>query len=186
MPRDQWPDGGTRWKVVIRSLLAHPQNKWWDNLSTPNVIENRDDILIESMSAARDELTRLRARDVRMWNWASVHETPLRNPTLDGSLFERGPVQLSGSGDTREATGWDAAAGYATTWAPAARVVMNPAKPDESRWVVSTGSSGHAFADHYTDQVNRWSRGRMTPWPFSAAAVQKATVRVLRLTSPTR
>lgn len=184
LPREQWPDGGNRWKVVIRWLLAHPDDLWWDNLATPNVVERRDDILNESMDAARDELTSLRARDVRKWNWASLHEVVLRNPTLDGSLFERGPVRLTGSGETREATGWDAADGYATTWAPAARLVMKIASLDDSRWSVSTGTSGHAFSSNYADQVALWAKGKTVAWPFSAPAVDKASVRTLRLTSP--
>jgi acyl-homoserine lactone acylase PvdQ len=186
LPREQWPDGRNRWKIVIRWLLAHPHDTWWDNLATPDVVENRDDILRQSMAEARDELTRLRARDVREWNWASLHEVTLRNPTLDGRLFQRGPVQLTGSGETRESTGWDAAVGYATAWAPTARLVMKVAKPDESRWSVSTGSSGHAFASHYTDQVPMWARGTTSAWPFTPAAVQKSTVRTLKLMSPTR
>lgn len=186
LPRAQWPDGSNRWKVVIRGLLAHPRDLWWDNLATPNVVERRDDILRQSMAAARDELTRLRARDVRKWNWASLHEVSLRNPTLDGRLFERGPVQLTGSGETRESTGWNAAEGFSASWAPAARLVMTIAKPDNSSWSVSTGTSGHAFSSHYTDQVPLWAGGKTVRWPFSPAAVQKSTTRTLRLTSPTR
>ena len=186
LPREQWPDGSNRWKLVIRWLLAHPNDTWWDNLATPDVVEHRDDILVESMADARDELTRLRAREVREWNWANLHAVPLRNPTLDGRLFERGPVELTGSGETREATGWNAAVGYATSWAPAARLVMNLDDPDASRWSVSTGVSGHAFSDHYTDQVPMWARGRTAAWPFTADAVRKASVQTLRLSSPTR
>lgn len=186
LPREQWPDGSNRWKIVTRWLLAHPQDKWWDNLATPDVVENRDDILNQSMAEARNELTRLRARDVGEWNWSSLHEVTLRNPTLDGRLFERGPIELTGSGETRESTGWDAAEGFTTTWAPAARLVMTVADPDASRWSVSTGSSGHPFASHFTDQVPLWARGKTTAWPFTAEAVKKSTVRTLRLMSPTR
>lgn len=186
LPREQWPDGSNRWKVVIRGLLAHPDDLWWDNLATPEVVEHRDDILRQSMAEARNELTRLRARDVREWDWSRLHEVTLRNPTLNGRLFERGPIQVTGSGETREATGWDAAQGYATAWAPSARLVMPIADPDASRWSVSTGSSGHAFARHYTDQVPMWVRGTTASWPFSREAIRKSSVHTLQLKSPTR
>jgi acyl-homoserine lactone acylase PvdQ len=186
LPREQWPDGSTRWKVVMRGLLAHPRDAWWDNLATPNVVERRDDILRESMAAARDELTRLRARDVRKWDWASLHGVVLGNPTLDGRLFVRGPVPLTGSGETREATGWNAADGFAATWAPAGRLVMRIAEPDRSRWSVSTGASGHAFSSHYTDQVPLWTHGETVAWPFTDRAVRRSTVRTLKLASPAR
>ena len=186
LPKAQWPDGGPRWTVVIRSLLADPSAEWWDNLATPSKVERRDDILRQAMEDARDELTRTRAREVLEWDWSDLHAAPLRNPTLSGRLFERGPVPVSGSHDTIEATSWDAASGYATVTAPAARLVTNLSDPDASRWIVSTGASGHAFADHYTDQADAWAVGRDLPWRFTPAALNKQAHSTLRLTSPAR
>jgi len=186
LPKAQWPDGSARWMVVIRRLLAKPSADWWDNLATPSMVERRDDVLRQAMEDARDELTRIRARDVAHWDWADLHAAPLRNPTLSGRLFERGPVELDGSNDTIEATTWDAARGYTAVTAPAARVVMHPAEPDSSRWIVSTGASGHTFTDHYTDQVDRWASGRDLPWRSTPAAVNKQARSTLTLRSPTR
>jgi acyl-homoserine lactone acylase PvdQ len=186
LPKAQWPDGGARWTIVIRRLLAQPSAAWWDNLSTPGVVERRDDILRQAMEDARGELTRIRARDVSQWDWSDLHGAPLRNPTLSGRLFERGPIALDGSNDTVEATSWDAARGYPAVTAPAARLVMRMAAPDSSRWIVSTGASGHTFADHYTDQADIWAAGRDLPWPSTVAAVNKQARSTLTLSSPTR
>jgi penicillin amidase len=149
-------------------------------------LERRDDILRQAMEDARDELTRIRARDVSQWDWADLHAAPLRNPTLSGRLFARAPIGLDGTNDTVEATTWDAAQGYTATTAPAARLVMNLGEPDQSRWIVSTGASGHTFADHYTDQAQPWAVGRDLPWRFTPAAVNKQAHSTLTLTSPTR
>ena len=184
LPEAQWPDGSARWMVVIRGLLANPSMAWWDNLTTPSTVERRDDILRQAMEEARDELTRMRARDVGQWDWADLHAAPLRNPTLSGWLFERGPVELDGSNDTIEATSWDAASGYTAVTAPAARLVMRVGEPDRSRWIVSTGASGHTYADHYSDQVELWATGRDLPWRF--AEVSKQAHSTLTLSSPTR
>jgi penicillin amidase len=186
LPQAQWPDGKARWMVVTRRLLANPEADWWDNLLTPSTVERRDDILRQAMEEARDELTRIRAREVADWDWSDLHAAPLLNPTLSGRLFERGPVALDGSHDTVEATAWDAANGYTAVTAPAGRLVMDLANPDNSRWIVSTGASGHTFADHYTDQVELWATGGDLPWRSTAAAVDKEAHRTLTLTSPTR
>lgn len=186
LPEAQWPDGSARWMVVIRRLLANPDAAWWDNLLTPSTVERRDDILRQAMEDARDELTRMRARDVAQWDWSDLHASPLRNPTLSGRLFARGPVQLDGSNDTIEATSWNAARGYAAVTAPAARLVMDVADPDKSRWIVATGASGHTFADDYTDQVDLWAAGRDLPWRSTVAAVSKQAHSTLTLSSPTR
>lgn len=186
LPKAQWPDGSARWAVVIRRLLADPDATWWDNVATPSVREERDDILRRAMEDARDELTMIRARDVNAWDWSDLHAPVLRNPTLDGRLFERGPVPLTGSGETAEGTAWDAAVGYQTVSAPVAKLEMALTRPDESRWVVSTGVSGHAFSDHYVDQVPLWSAERGVRWPFSPTAIKKRAVDRLVLASPTR
>jgi penicillin amidase len=170
----------------MRRLLADPSATWWDNMATPGIREMRDDILRQAMEEARDELTMIRARDVHAWDWSDLHAPLLRNPTLDGRLFERGPVPLAGSWDTVEGTAWDAAVGYQAVSAPVAKLQMALTRPDASRWVLSTGQSGHAFSDHYIDQVPVWSAGRDIAWPFSRAAVEKQAVDRLTVASPTR
>ncbi len=186
LPEAQWPDGSARWMIVIRRLLADPDAVWWDNLLTPSTVERRDDVLRQGMEDARDELTRIRARDVTQWDWSDLHASPLRNPTLSGRLFDRGPVELDGSNDTIEATSWNAAGGYTAVTAPAARFVIDVADPDKSRWIVATGASGHTFADDYTDQVDLWAVGRDLPWRSTTAAVSKQAHSTLTLSSPTR
>jgi penicillin amidase len=170
----------------MRRLLADPSSTWWDNVATPSVREMRDDILRQAMEDARDDLTMIRARDVRAWDWSDLHAPLLRNPTLNGRLFQRGPVRLAGSGETVEATAWDAAVGYQAVTAPAAKLEIALSRPDASRWVLSTGQSGHAFSDHYIDQVPLWSAGRDIAWPFSRSAVQKNAIDRLTLASPAR
>ena len=46
------------------------------------------------------------------------------------------------------------------------RMVVDVGDLDRSRWVNLAGESGHAFGDHYTDQVDLWLRGDTTAWPF--------------------
>lgn len=184
VPRAQWPDGGDRWIAVVRELLAQPKSSWWDDLSTPQVVERRDDILRSAMVEARNDLTRIQARDLRAWDWGVLHGVTLQNPTLSGRLFERGPVLLAGSGDTSAATVWNPAAGYATITAPVAALRASLLDPSRSRWIVATGTSGHPFSGHYTDQTDRWSRGRSIVWPSTPEALASTTVAELRLRPP--
>lgn len=186
VPWAQWPDGSARWIEVVGNLMAQPTSSWWDDLSTPQMVEERDDILKSAMIEARNDLTRIRARDVNEWDWGELHGPKLENPTLSGRLFERGPVPLAGSGDTAEATTWNPAIGYMTTAAPMAGITADLARPERSRWIQATGVSGHPFSGHYTDQVELWSRGGSVPWRWSRAARERAAEDVLRLSSPSR
>ena len=53
LPPGTRPDGGARWAEVIRQLLKDPQDPWWDDRRTPNVVETRDEILRQALVQAR-------------------------------------------------------------------------------------------------------------------------------------
>ena len=193
LPREQWPDGGERWFNVVRTIIDKPNSHWWDNLATPTVVERREDILREAMVRARDELTMIRSRTVSGWAWGSIHRLTLVNPTLGDSgigavnrIFNRGPVQVAGAGGLVNATAWDASKGYEVTAVPSMRMVVDLGDLDRSRWIQLSGSSGHAFHDHYDDQLPLWAEGRTLPWVFDDDAVNKSTEDTLTLRPTTQ
>src|SRR3954452_6000236 len=183
-----WPNGGDRWFVVTRHLLAQPDSPWWDDVRTPRV-EGRDEILAQAMADARNELVRQQARRVVDWTWGHQHRMNLENQTVGQSgvgvvrwLFNRGGYQVGGGGEIVDATSWDASSGsYDVTAAPSMRMVVSLADLDDSTWVNLTGASGHAFDSHYTDQTKLWVQGRTSSWPFSRRAVDAATKDTLTL-----
>jgi penicillin amidase len=193
LPREQWPDGGERWFNVVRTIIDKPNSHWWDNLATPTVVERREDILREAMVRARDELTMIRSRNISGWAWGNIHRLTLVNPTLGDSgigfvnrIFNRGPVQVAGAGGLVNATAWDAAKGYEVTAVPSMRMVVDLGDLDRSRWIQLSGSSGHAFHDHYDDQLPLWAEGRTLPWVFDDDAVSKSTEDTLILRPTTQ
>ncbi|WP_346387076.1 penicillin acylase family protein [Nocardioides sp.] len=188
LPQDLWPDGGQRWYAVVEQLLRDPHDLWWDDVRTDGVVETRDDIIRASLLEARDELTRLQARDAGEWSWGRLHQLDLRSATLGESGI--GPVEwvvnrdgwrLGGGSSAVDATAWDAADGYGVTAAPSMRMVVSLADLDDSRWINLTGVSGHPFNDHYTDQTDLWADGRTLAWPFTRDAVAAAGGDVLTL-----
>ena len=188
LPREQWPDGGERWFNVMRTILDRPNSHWWDNLATPTIVERRDDVLREAMVRARDELTKIRSRSTSGWAWGNVHRLTLVNPTLGNTgvgvidrLFNRGPVDVGGGGGLVNANAWDAAEGYAVTAVPSMRMVVDLADLDRSRWIQLSGSSGHAFHEHYVDQLPLWAAGRTLPWAFDDETVTTSTEETLTL-----
>ena len=54
LPEEYWPDGGSRWNEVMRNLAA--DSSWWDDKSTPNVVETRSEIITRAASEAFEEL----------------------------------------------------------------------------------------------------------------------------------
>jgi len=181
LPETVWPDGDERWFAVVARLLREPGSVWWDDVSTDEVRETRDDVLLEALQRGRDDMTRLRARDPDMWSWGHLHRLTLVNPTLGASgtgvvdaMFNRGPYELGGGDGTVNATSWDPTQGYEVTALPSMRMVVSMADLDASRWVQVTGASGHAYSGNYTDQTDLWVAGETLSWPFSREAVDAA------------
>lgn len=176
-----WPDGEDRWFGVMETMLRRPQDTWWDDRGTDEVVETREDILREAMRDARDELTRRQALDPSSWSWGELHRLDLRSATLGESgigpvewLVNREGYAVGGGTSIVDATGWDAAEGYQVSTSPSMRMVVSLADLDDSRWVNLTGVSGHPFDEHYVDQTDLWVAGETLPWPFSRAAVESA------------
>jgi len=181
LPAAAWPDGDDRWFEVIRGLLRDPFSPWWDDVTSDNVLETRDTVLLHALKEGRDDMTRLQARDPAEWRWGHLHRLSLVNPSLGASgvgvveaVFNRGPYQVGGGGGTVNATAWDATEGFAVTALPSMRMVVSLGDLDASRWIQVTGASGHAYHDHYVDQTQLWLSGRTLAWPFGREAVEAA------------
>ncbi|MEU2239469.1 penicillin acylase family protein [Streptomyces sp. NPDC018338] len=183
-PDSAQPDGGDRWYEVVRPLLKQEKSEWW---TTPGdrldaATETRDQLLARAMKDARWELTAKLGKDISTWSWGRLHQLTLKNQTLGTAgpgfvqqLLNRGPWNLGGGEAAVDATGWNAAGGYEVIWVPSMRMVVNVGDWDKSRWVNLTGASGHAFADHYTDQTDTWAKGELYDWAYGKAAVDAST-----------
>lgn len=175
---DTYADGGDRFWEVIYTIWDEPDNKWWDDVTTPGV-EDRDETITASLNAAAEEMTDRLGADPAKWQWGDVHTLELRNPSLGESgvapiewLFNRGPYPVGGGDSIVQATGWVPEDGYEVTWVPSMRQVVDMSDLDKSTWVNLTGASGHAFDSTYRDQTEAWATGEQYPWAFSRAAVE--------------
>ncbi|WP_454083858.1 penicillin acylase family protein [Georgenia sp. Marseille-Q6866] len=197
LPATLAPDGGSRWLVVVDRLLEDPTSAWWDDRRTINLVESRDEILLQALVAARNELTQTLGKDPGDWRWSQLHVAAPQHPVLgDGvpaavSWFANPrPVGVGGGSSIVNATGWDASAevegrrDYGVTSVPSMRMAVDLGDFDRSLWVNFTGVSGHPADDHYDDQLGAWAAGETFPWPFSPAAVEDAATSTRTLRHP--
>lgn len=189
LPAEVGVSGGERWMEVMRVLFADPHDAWWDDASTPQIIETRDEIVTASLREARDELTRRQSRHPANWSWGELHQLELVHQTLGTSgigpveaLFNRGPYAVSGGSGAVNANSWDAGDGFGVTAVPSMRMVVDLQDFDRSRWIQLTGNSGHAFHRNYRDQFEMWRDGETLPWAFSRSAVEESERDTLVLT----
>jgi len=183
LPESMRPDGGSRWLVVMQHMLERPDHRFWDDRSTLNVVESRDEILTRALVTARRDLTVELSKNPDDWQWGTLHQLYLTHPVLGGEgvpsivreYVNPDPVPMAGGSSIVNATGWDAGTrSFAVRTGPSMRMVVDMGNLDASTWVTVTGTSGHPASVHYDDQLDAWATGKTFPWPFSRAAVDDA------------
>jgi penicillin amidase len=163
LPEDYWPGGGgTSW-LILRGLLAEPNNAWWDNTSTP-AVETRDDILRQALADGYAALAETLGANPEIWTWGALHTSTFVHQTLGRSglapieaLFNRGPFATSGGSSIVNATGFNLADGdYTVRSLPSMRMIVDLGDLESALTIHTTGQSGHAFHRHYDDLIDRW------------------------------
>jgi len=159
-----WPDGGSRWNEVMRNMVNDPNDPFWDDVTTEDVTETRDEVLRKSFIDGVTELEDIFGDDVSTWNWGDMHAATFQNATLGESgvfliedLLNRGPVPVGGGEAIVNATGWSVKDGYATNWLPSMRMIVDLGDLNKSLTVHTTGESGHAYHEHYDDMSSMWA-----------------------------
>jgi penicillin amidase len=159
---DYFPDGGSRWNEIMRHL--DDSSLWWDDKTTTDARETRDQIVRKSFEEGVAELEGIFGRDPAEWNWGDMHAATFRNGTLGESgvapieaLFNRGPFPTGGGDAIVNATGWSVKDGYETSWLPSMRMIVDLGELSNSVTVHTTGQSGHAYHEHYDDMASLWA-----------------------------
>jgi penicillin G amidase len=157
-------------------FMAHVSSPWrwqshllklWEEGDSDLIGRDWSDLALDALRAALDELEDRFGTEWSAWRWGRVHA--LEFPHVLGAaspllarIFNR-TLEVGGAQETVAQVGWDPNDPYRAIWAPAWRIVADPADPDRSRWQAFTGESGHVGSPHYDDLQPRWLRGEMQP-----------------------
>ncbi len=181
LPSDIQADNHEVWSVV--QLLAQPNNAWWDDTTTKDKVETRDDILLKAFTEAVQATAAAMGNNPADWQWGKLHTaTFVSNPlgmsgiSLIEKLVNRGPVAVSGSTDTVNATGWNPSSGnFETDSLPSMRMIVDVSNFDNSVTMDTTGQSGNPGSPHYDDMIENWRTIQYHPMLWSRAKVEAAT-----------
>ncbi len=144
-----------------------------------------DDLLRETLTEALAELEETLGEEPAAWRWGALHHVRLAHPlaSIPGldALFLAADSELGGDEQTVLQSGFDGRDGYQAAVIPSWRAVYDLADLDASVGVLPAGNSGNPASAHWNDQHPLWLRGETHPLPFSAEAVDRATVSRLTL-----
>jgi penicillin amidase len=157
-------------------FIAHVTSPWrwqshllalWDEGDDDLVGRPWNDLALDALRAAIDDLETQFGPDQEAWRWGRVH--PLVFPHALGAanplfarIFNR-RLEVGGAQETVAQVGWDPNDPFTAIWAPCWRMVADPVRPERSRWQAFTGQSGHPGSRHYDDLQVDWKEGRTQP-----------------------
>jgi len=190
IPVDYQPAGGSRTYEILRNLVKQPNSAWWDDKTTKDKVETRDDIFAKAFAEAVvcKVCTDKFGADISKWKWGDLHSSTFRNGTLGKSgiapienLFNRGPFRTGGGESIVNATGWDIYDSFEVNWLPSMRMIVDLSNLNQSMTVHTTGQSGHAYHPHYIDMADLWRNIQYYPMWWDQASIQKDAEGLLNL-----
>jgi penicillin amidase len=184
--------------VALERLVAEPDAAWWDDVSTPDRVENATDIVARALDEAGIELRDTIGSPDR-WSWGRLHTATFREATLGVSdigplewYFNDGPHAVPGTAGAINNTYYRFSSAYPdpddpefepvgigrvfeVTNLPSYRLTIDMGDLDGARIVITTGQAGNPFDRHYNDLIDPWRSGGTVPLPFTPEAIAKAT-----------
>jgi len=156
----------------LYAIINDPKNKWWDDITTIEKTETRDDIFL---LAARDADDRKESSR----NWDTVHGARFSHPLGNIAFpfrwfFSRGPVPVEGDGTTLMRVSWNRLNAFEAWEFPSWRQIFEVGNWDQSRVAMPAGQSGHPVSPYYFDQNDTWRKGQYRTQLFTRDAVSSA------------
>jgi penicillin amidase len=178
---EEYLDAWTWHYLALEQMLEDDDNPWFDDVTTPE-LETRDDIVLRSFVEALDYLGNRFGDVPHAWRWERLHGAIFLHQPLGESgipvlerIFNRGPVEIGGSGDTINASHFDPQAPYSTIYGVSQRLIVDLSDFDNSLSTNTTGQSGLVFNRHYDDMISSWQAVEYRPllWSKDASADQR-------------
>lgn len=138
---------------------------WWDDVSTPEIEETKEDIIVSAYHRAIDQLEQTYGKNLNYWEWARTHT--LEHPHPLGAVaalrpfFNVGPFPAPGGVETINNAGFEPNGGgkYEVSFGPAMRNIVDFTDVENSWSILPTGNSGNIMSPHYDDQARMFAQG---------------------------
>ncbi|WP_338408483.1 penicillin acylase family protein [uncultured Flavobacterium sp.] len=174
---------------IIKQIIA-PQTKnensvWWDDISTKNKKETRNEILNKSFHGAIAELEKQLGNDLNSWTWNRVHtlehQHPLGKVALLKGIFNVGPFEVSGSNEVINNLMFNFADSgeYVVNGGPSTRRVIDFSDIENSMSILPTGQSGNPFSKHYNDQAEMYADGKFRKMKLNKEEIIKTSTELI-------
>jgi len=148
--------------IAARNFLNDPDSVWFDNTNSDQV-EDRDQILQQTLEDTVDELEDELGNNPASWRWGDLHQASFESLTLGQSgiapiewIFNRGPVEVDGGLETLFRSRYDINEPFGVIALSSYLQIVDLGDLSRSLSMHTTGQSGHPFNKHYDDMIDPW------------------------------
>ncbi|QRM30361.1 penicillin acylase family protein [Microvirga sp. VF16] len=146
----------------------------------------RQEILLESLGSAMNEVRQALGPDTSNWTWGKLHHAlfehalaPLADDPTRAQMMV-GRLAMGGSAFSPRAASYRSS-DFRVTAGASFRMVLDVGNWDQSVTINTPGQSGNPFSAHYRDLAPLWAAGDYVPLVYSRAAVERAARDVTKL-----
>jgi len=165
-------------KVALARALRD-NSSWFDDVTTPDHRESREEILVRSLEEALDELSQRLGKGMGNWQWGKLHLALFVHKPIGQSgikpleaFFNRGPVQAPGTAEVPNNNIYNPNKPFNVKVLPSYRQLIDLGDLNRSLSIHTTGQSGNPLSPHYDDFIPLWREVRYHPMLWDRKSVE--------------
>ncbi|MBN2519150.1 MAG: penicillin acylase family protein, partial [Bacteroidales bacterium] len=145
------------WSAAI-NIFKNQNSSWYDNLNTPEKVENYRDILKTSYNETIEMLNKKYGKNIENWKWGKVHQLVLKHPMGTVKILDKlfnlnyGSFEVGGSYHTVAPYSFSFNNLFDVIHGASERHIYSLADWDESLTVIPTGNPGIPSSKYYCNQ----------------------------------
>ena len=171
-------------KQLISTQSTNENSIWWDNISTKNKKETRQEILNKSFQEAILSLENQLGKNINLWTWSKVHTLEIGHPMgkvkVLCNFFNVGPFEIAGANEVINNMIFtysnnkinEVKAG------PSTRRIIDFSDIENSVSILPTGQSGNPMSKHYNDQAEMYVQGKFRKMKMNKTEIIKTSTKL--------
>jgi len=154
------------YKRQIAKQIKLRKSVWWDDISTKDIKENRDEIFTRTMHQAISALEEQFGDDIHKWTWdkaiSVTHKHVFDKVASLKSYFNVGPFITDGTSEVinNQDFSLNGSGIYNVSAGPSTRRIIDFSDVENGITIIPTGQSGNVFSKHYKDQAQKYLDGK--------------------------
>ena len=165
---------------VLPVQAAKIRSVWWDNVTTKDTQETKQDIVTTSFKNAYTFIEDQLGSNVEDWKWKRVisveHKHAIGEVAALRSFFNVGPFVTAGGDQVlnNQIYDLDSTGYYKVKAGPSTRRIVDFSDVENSLAIIPTGQSGRVFSEHYKDQAEKYLKGDFVKMKLNTSEIRQS------------